>query len=810
MGDEVGSIEAPDEQSRRQRREKLSAFYGNSQDVGRVQQPSPTASTSSSTVMGDGTGGERKVSGASSNPFDMNGTSFDSETYMSRLIRDASLSQLMAKESEVVREIHSLDSDMQTLVYENYNKFISATDTINKMRVDFRETDTEMETLAERMASITAASARVSETLKVRRQRTAELSATHALLKKLQFLFELPSKLKDCIENEDYALGVKYYVRAQKVLDQYEHMPSFNGIKSDCDEIMVDLRGALRSKLRNPETSPCDMAECVDLLLKLDQVPEELCQDYLQTVSVKLESSLDVLEQQVRLAQGEENVNYEATMDMLEFVDHGSTKFLSDVCLVIAAYNETFVDGEKKCQDIDSQMASDKLVEFLRKMVGRFFELLRLRVKAETSLEGIAVIVRALDRFYRRLQAMCRLLPQISTNEFAKSGLDLILNASQDYAKMSLAHLKGQLMDTIMDTRKSLVAPPRTSEPGDTMLNELNAKVLTEITEQIRGQLANLKLFIDPEVTFTGKSQYRRKFCRLTVREGVVVEYFNHILGLMAEFCDDRSDKNVPPPVLLLLLSKTCRDLQANTIHYILNYVDEQFFIDDTSGGLTTSQKMSEKMRAAAQKLLDHYVHRQGQIVSAMLRKSVETRDWLNTVEPRTVRAVMKRVVEEITSIDRQVGGVYEEGARKTRSSDSSRRSGARYSKRSAGGWSALSGGAAGMHNTSLASNIQKMFNEKIEIFSRVEFSRISILTGVVKISLKTLLECVRLRTFSRFGFQQMQVDAHYLYIYLWRFVSDENLVTFLLDEIMTSAVHRCLDPSPMEASVVEVICDRG
>ena len=31
MGDEVASIEAPDEQSRRQRREKLSAFYGNSQ-----------------------------------------------------------------------------------------------------------------------------------------------------------------------------------------------------------------------------------------------------------------------------------------------------------------------------------------------------------------------------------------------------------------------------------------------------------------------------------------------------------------------------------------------------------------------------------------------------------------------------------------------------------------------------------------------------------------------------------------------------------------------------------------------------------
>ncbi len=42
-------------------------------------------------------------------------------------------------------------------------------------------------------------------------------------------------------------------------------------------------------------------------------------------------------------------------------------------------------------------------------------------------------------------------------------------------------------------------------------------------------------------------------------------------------------------------------------------------------------------------------------MLSQMLRKSVETRDWLNSVEPRTVRAVMKRVVEETTCIDAQV-----------------------------------------------------------------------------------------------------------------------------------------------------------
>lgn len=36
-------------------------------------------------------------------------------------------------------------------------------------------------------------------------------------------------------------------------------------------------------------------------------------------------------------------------------------------------------------------------------------------------------------------------------------------------------------------------------------------------------------------------------------------------------------------------------------------------------------------------------------------------------------------------------------------------------------------------------------------------------------------MECVRLKTFSKFGLQQIQVDTHYLQLYLWRFVADEK-----------------------------------
>lgn len=154
-----------------------------------------------------------------------------------------------------------------------------------------------------------------------------------------------------------------------------------------------------------------------------------------------------------------------------------------------------------------------------------------------------------------------------------------------------------------------------------------------------------------------------------------------------------------------------------------------------------------------------------------MIRKSVETRDWLNTLEPRNVRAVMKRIVEDLTSIDIQVGELFEAGSRKEKGSDSSRNTLLTRQTLRSTAWSLTPSNP----DSKLMTNIQKLFAEKIEIFSPVEFNKISVLTGIVKITLKTLLECVRLKTFSKYGLQQIQVDCHYLQLYLWRFVNDEK-----------------------------------
>ena len=91
--------------------------------------------------------------------------------------------------------------------------------------------------------------------------------------------------------------------------------------------------------------------------------------------------------------------------------------------------------------------------------------------------------------------------------------------------------------------------------------------------------------------------------------------------------------------------------------------------------------------------------------------------------------------------------------------------------------------------------------------YSSVQFNKFSILTVIIKISLKAFLEGVRSCTFGQYGLQQMQVDLAYLHIYIWPFVANENLIQDLIEDILTSAVSRCVDAILMDTRMVDLIC---
>ena len=140
----------PAESAKRPHRAMLNQYYRKTSSES-AEAKSPANSSNSTTTGGAG----------SDHPLNINGPAFNADMYTQKLIKEASLSQLMAQEAEVVKQIGALDSDMQTLVYENYNKFIAATDTIRKMRIDFRAMEDEMDALAGKMQNISTFSGQV-------------------------------------------------------------------------------------------------------------------------------------------------------------------------------------------------------------------------------------------------------------------------------------------------------------------------------------------------------------------------------------------------------------------------------------------------------------------------------------------------------------------------------------------------------------------------------------------------------------------------------------------------------------------------
>ena len=214
---------------------------------------------------------------------DMNidSSAFDCDKYVSTLLQYKSLEELVQRGNAMVSEIKSLDSDMQMLVYENYNKFISATDTIRKMKNRVEEMESQMVELETSMGTISSASESLDSSLSARRGQLEKLNGAKKNLTKLQFLTDLPSRLQKCVREEAHETAVNDFRKARRILRAVGHVGSFEGIEDEATLIMKRLAQALNVKLQQPQLLPPALGATTRLLLQLEGNEERLLKEYL-------------------------------------------------------------------------------------------------------------------------------------------------------------------------------------------------------------------------------------------------------------------------------------------------------------------------------------------------------------------------------------------------------------------------------------------------------------------------------------------------------------------------------------------------
>ena len=153
-------------------------------------------------------------------PMSLDSSEFQTTEYVVSELQNLKVGELLDKDADLMHDIRNLDSDMQMLVYENYNKFIAATETIKRMKNNVEDMDTDMSSIDANMQRIFSGSSQLDGSLAGKRNKVEKLVRVHRLLERLQFLSGLPEKLTSMVERESFKDAVQLYKTSSRILQQ--------------------------------------------------------------------------------------------------------------------------------------------------------------------------------------------------------------------------------------------------------------------------------------------------------------------------------------------------------------------------------------------------------------------------------------------------------------------------------------------------------------------------------------------------------------------------------------------------------------
>ncbi|CAI0402971.1 unnamed protein product [Linum tenue] len=365
--------------------------------------------------------------------------SFDADQYMNLLVQKANLEGLLQRHVEMAAEIKNLDTDLQMLVYENYNKFISATDAIKRMKSNIVGMESNMEQLLDKIMSVQSRSDGVNTSLFGKREHIEKLHRTRNLLRKVQFIYDLPARLGKCIKTEAYADAVRFYTGAMPIFKAYGES-SFQDCKRASEEAVVTITKNLQGKLFSDSESIQTRAEAAVLLKQLDFPVDGLKVRLFE----KLEQSMGDLQVKIGDIAGaleESNDEHENNLQLGFSVPHDAS--VREFVEAVRAYRIIFPDSESQ------------LIKLSEDLITKHFLTTEQYMKERVST---ATFLRVLRIIWNDVLVIDEVLPEGLLHDYC---FKVSQSAVKQYFSSTFSHLLQDVSDALMNVH---VKPKDVSE----------------------------------------------------------------------------------------------------------------------------------------------------------------------------------------------------------------------------------------------------------------------------------------------------------------------------------------------------------
>ncbi|CAG9323923.1 unnamed protein product [Blepharisma stoltei] len=745
---------------------------------------------------------------------DIDKVDFDSESAFYELITSHTLEELLSLENNLSSEIRTLDGNMQTLVYENYNKFISATDTIKSMKSNVEKMEDEMKRLEESMSKIQGLTEKVDGVLGLKQQEIKKLVGIHEELQKIKFICDLPALLRSAIENNsdknkvvDFHQAAESYHDSQSFLQQHKTDTSYASIYQETMECTETIKKILWSKLQDSNLPAHLFTKYIKEMAWLGDESEKLPTLFFNyhkshiistlkklyekaTLSAKSTpimpmadsySSIQSIDQDIRVNINETDREYSIkegsfSWYILEVHEQGIPQFVNS----LVSFNEIFSEKQKNL-----------MINYVRDVLTIYINNIKNKLKEVNSELGpFTKALHIVNSDMKQIKALVASSSQFSVSDKFSELFEFTIRHEVEKV---IENLQGNLVNFLenisRDIENSTEGLPESIEgPTDKAVYDIMYSVIASVIE-LEPLIESSKSYLTSGIMFVS----------LIVSH--LIQFFQFFKQAVSSF-SSRYAGNDPSlsslykinksGTFLIALLKISISLEENGLPKLLSTISSSYSdlgiskpeLNDIIQRVAKPELLIT-LKQTQEDLLTIYIEHYGKLFSDMLEEYANI-NWLIDTEPIDVHPIIVQIIENLKIAKKELK-VFFRGEQALNQ---------RFKRKRA------------KHNVEL--EMERLFARKAKTYENVKFELNSILSSIVKLTFKSMYEELRMKEFGTGGVQQIEVDSSFMGSCIDEIVAmdDNDILSGYVHEVNFTVSNRSTQPVSLQKTLLESIVE--